>query len=441
MTAIRYVRTSDGVDIAYQVIGDGPHDLVVVPQIVSHLEFEWEHPSCREFYERIASAGTRVIRFDKRGMGMSDRIGDLAPTIEQRIEDITAVMGATGSSEATVLGISEGGTVALVYAATYPALVPSLVLCGTPMSFDPNDPDTALPTEMFEAALDTIRDQWGTGGIVVIMRPSAMADPIERQWWGRLERLAGTPKAIDAVFRMNLDLSVDHVLPLVRVPALLVYREHEMWIRHGEALESRLPSASLVRIPGPDHIPWLGDGADATVDAITTFLTGRHPEPRTDRALATVLFTDVSQSTARTADVGDRKWRSLLDALDAETSREVANWSGKIVKQTGDGHLATFVGPTSAIRCASAIRSSVRNLGIEVRSGLHSGEVELRGDDVSGIAVNIANRVSSLADAGEILVSRTVTDLVAGSGLEFDDRGEHELKGVPGRWQLYAVRG
>jgi class 3 adenylate cyclase len=437
---IKYVRTSDGVDIAYQVIGDGPMDLVVVPQIVSHLEYEWEHPSCRDFYTRLGSFA-RVIRFDKRGAGQSDRIGDVAPTIDNRLEDVRSVMGAVGSEQAALMGISEGGTIAAIFAATYPARTKALIMSSSVVSFRAKEGMEGLgfPSDVFETMVQTIREWWGTGTMVTVMNGSAADDPRAREWWARFERLAGTPGSLEAAFRMNIDLDVTSVIPLIQAPTLLVYRSDELWIEHGRYFAKAMPEARLVELPGQDHLPWVGDYVPVA-EAIEEFLTGRHAAPRTDRALATVLFTDVAGSTDKGAQLGDRRWRSVLDSLDDHTANAVRTWDGRVVKSTGDGHLATFVGPTSAIRCAEAINGAVRSLGVEVRSGLHSGEIEFRGADVSGIAVNIANRVAELASPREILVSRTVTDLVAGSGLEFDERGEHELKGVPGRWQLYAVR-
>ncbi len=434
-----YVRTEDGVDIAYSVVGDGPIDVVVVPQFISHIEFEWEHPGCRSFYERIGSFA-RVIRFDKRGAGLSDRIGDKAPTVDQRLEDIQAVMRATGAEQPCVLGCSEGGTISAVFAATYPQQVRALIMCASPVRsmWDESFP-IGLPVAFYEPLTKALFENWGTGVVGPTMEAAASTDPSKKDWWARLERLAGTPNSVEAVWRMSADLDIRPVLPLISAPTLLIYRVSDLWNEQGRYAAKLMPSAKIVQPPGSDHLPWAGDW-EPIADEIEEFLTGRHAAPRVDRALATVLFTDVVQSTSKTAALGDRRWRSLLDSFDERTSQEVTNWNGQVVKNTGDGHLATFTGPTSAIRCASAIREAVRSLGVEVRSGLHSGEIEFRGKDVSGIAVNIASRVSALASGDEILVSRTVTDLVAGSGLEFDDRGEHELKGVPGRWQIYAVK-
>ncbi len=435
----RYVRTRDGVDIAYCVHGDGPVDILAVPQLFSHLEFEWEHPQARAYFERLACF-SRLIRFDKRGAGLSDRIGDVAPTVDDRLEDIHAVMKATETDRPVLLGTSEGGGICAMFAATQPDLVRALVMCNAPIGVTQDEEiGLGITPEMYETVTRALEDNWGTGITASIMEAAAGPDPTTKDWWARLERLAGTPKSIIACWRMNYEFDVTPALPLVQVPTLLVYRTKDLWHVQGRHAAQRIPDAKFLEFPGSDHIPWAGDW-EPIADAIEEFITGRHPLPRADRALATVLFTDLVASTAKGAEVGDRAWHSLLDAFDDRSGREVQNWNGTVVKSTGDGHLATFAGPTSAIRCASAIRDAVRPLGIQVRSGLHTGEIELRPQDVTGIAVNIASRVSSLANADEILVSRTVTDLVAGSGLEFDDRGEHELKGVPGRWRLYAVK-
>ncbi len=434
-----YVRTSDGVDIAYSVCGDGPIDIVAVPQIFSHLEFELEHPKARAYFERLASFA-RLIRFDKRGAGLSDRIGDNAPTVDQRLEDIHAVLRATGSERPCLLGTSEGGGVCAMFAATRPDLVQALVMCNAPVGAVADaEIGIGITSEVYESVTKALEDNWGAGFTASVMEASSANDPSTKDWWARLERLAGTPKSIIACWRMNYAFDISSALPLVSAPTLLIYREKDLWYVQGRYAASHIPGATFLEFPGTDHVPWAGDW-EPIADAIEEFFTGRHPAPRMDRALATVLFTDVVESTAKGAQLGDHRWRALMDSFDDRAKREVANWNGQIVKGTGDGHLATFPGPTSGIMCAAAIRKTVQGLGLHVRSGLHAGEIELRGSDVSGIAVNIASRVSSLASADEILVSRTVTDLVAGSGLEFDDRGEHELKGVPGRWQLYAVR-
>jgi class 3 adenylate cyclase len=349
------------------------------------------------------------------------------------MDDISLVMDAVGSENAAILGYDTGGPLATLFAASNPEKTNSLVLYGT----------FASGTQALGEQLPLGREHplWGKGGRLDQLAPTAAHDPRLRSWWGQFERAGNNPQAANAVFRMIVGSDVRHVLPVIHVPTLVLHRTGDRFIDVAEArnLRDEIPGAKYVELPGDDHLPWVGD-TDAITDEIERFVTGVRPSVESDRVLATVLFTDIVASTEKESEVGDRKWRELLDRHDQLSLEQIERFRGRLVKSTGDGLLATFDGPARAVRCACEIESCVRDLGIEIRAGLHVGEIELRGEDVTGIAVTIARRICDSAATGEQLVSRTVTDLVAGSGLEFDDRGERDLKGVPGRWQLYAVR-
>lgn len=432
----RYAKSGD-VHVAYQVAGDGPIDVVLVPGFVSHLETIWE-PPLDAFVERLASF-SRLILFDKRGTGMSDPTVGVA-TLEERMDDVRAVMDAAGSEQAALFGVSEGGPMSLLFAATYPERTRALVLYGAIPRWlrAPNYPP-GLPEAAHERVVDVLEAGWGTGVGLEGFAPSRADDEGFRAGWARLERLGASPGAMQRIMEMMKDIDVRHVLPTVSVPTLVLHRRDErvVPVEAARYIAERIEGARLIELPGEDHIPFVDP--DQILDPVEEFLTGQRPEPRVDRALATVLFTDIVGSTERTAEVGDRRWRELLDAHDRAIRAELDRHRGREVNTTGDGFLATFDGPARAIRCAAAIREAARRVGLEVRAGLHTGELEVRNGDVTGIAVDIGARVAGLAEPGEVLVSRTVTDLVAGSGLAFADRGEHELKGVPGHWGLYAV--
>lgn len=433
---IHYTKTADGYDIAYQVVGDAPLDAVWVPGLASHLELEWETPFASVF-RRLASFA-RLIRFDKRGVGLSDRnVG--APTLEERIDDVRAVMDAVGSERAALIGVSEGGPMSILFAATYPQRTVALVLFGTLACPHP-DPGYPYGIEDTLSELYRIFDEgWGTGESLRVFAPPLAEDGPSRELMGRVERGMGSPRTLRAMTNTLQGIDVRAVVPAIKVPSLVIHAtdDHCVPIGNGRWVADHLPGAHFVEISG-EHVMF---DFDRFGDEIESFLTGKRQESVTDRVLVTVLFSDIVGSTQRAATIGDQRWKELLDQHDMLVKREVETFRGTFVNTTGDGMLATFDGPARAVRCAQTICSAVRPLGIQVRAGVHTGEVELRGEDIGGIAVHIGQRVSALAEPGEVLVSRTVTDLVAGSGIEFEDRGEHELKGVPGSWKLFAATG
>jgi pimeloyl-ACP methyl ester carboxylesterase len=436
----RYARSGE-VNIAYQVVGEGPLDLVFVSGWVSNLDLMWEEPSFARFLRRLASF-SRLILFDKRGTGLSDRVpDDDLPTLEARMDDVRAVLDAVGAERAALLGHSEGGPMCLLFAATYPERTVALVLIGTYARRLVGDgyPFGAAP-QAYEAFLQEIADGWGGPVGLEGRAPSLVDDERFRTWWSDYLRMSASPGAALALTRMNGDIDVRPALETIAVPTLVVHRtgDRSLPVEGARYLADRIRGARLAELPGDDHLPFVGD-QDAILDEIEEFLTGVRRGVETDRVLATVLFTDIVGSTDRAVQLGDRAWRDLLDSHHLAVRRELDRWRGTEVDTVGDGFLATFDGPARAIRCACAIRDAVRRLGLEVRAGLHTGECEVQGDTVAGIAVHIGARVSALAGAGEVLVSSTVKDLVAGSGIEFDERGEQELKGVPGRWRLYSV--
>lgn len=434
----RYARAGD-IQVAYQVVGDGDRDLVLVPGFVSNLEVAWEHPPYERFMRRL-SKRARVIVFDKRGSGLSDPV-DRAATIEDRIDDIRAVMDAVGSERADVFGWSEGATMSGVFAASFPARVSALILYG---SFARGTPAQGYPwafrREEWESDIEQIPELWGQGASLLDLAPSRMEEEPLVRWWGRFERQSMSPAMAMAVLRLDMELDIRDVLTSIRVPTLVMHRTADpIPVQGARWLAKQIPDARFVELPGDDHWPWITE-PDETVDEVEEFLTGDRPEREPDRVLATVLFTDIVGSTERAATLGDRRWRDLLLQHDRLIRRELDRHQGREVKNTGDGVLATFAGPARGIECARTICEQVRTLGIEVRAGLHSGEVELRDEDVGGIAVHIGARVANMAGPGEVLVSSTVKDLVVGSGLKFTERGAHPLKGAPGEWQLYTVR-
>ena len=436
----RYARSGD-VNIAYQVIGEGPFDLVYVPGWVTNLEYGWESPLVARYYQRLASF-SRLILFDKRGTGLSDRVPNTElPTLEQRMDDVRAVMDAVGSERAAVMGHSEGGNMCVLFAATYPDRTIALVTFGIYVKRIPSPEYPWAPTpEERQRWLRRLEEEWG--GVVDLedLAPSLALDPGFREWWSTYLRLSASPSAAVALGRMNTQIDVTAILPSVRVPTLVLHRVGDRDIRVEEAryIAEHIPGARLVELPGDDHLPWTPD-MDVALDEVEGFLTGSIRPPEPDRVLATVLFTDIVDSTARAAHLGDRRWRETLQAHQGVVRRELERFRGREIKTTGDGFLATFDGPARAIRCAFAIRDAAHRAGLEVRAGLHTGECETMPDDIGGIAVHIASRVVTEADRGEVLVSRTVKDLVAGSGIEFEDRGSRSLKGLDAEWQLFAA--
>jgi class 3 adenylate cyclase len=438
----RYARSGD-VNIAYQVVGEGTVDLVYVIGWVSHIELLWAEPSSARFLERLASF-SRLILFDKRGTGLSDRVADAdLPTLEQRMDDVRAVMDAAGVERAALLGLSEGAPMCLLFAATYPERTAALVLMGGyARRLWAEDYPFGVSRESYEAFLEDIREHWGGPVGLEVRAPSRAGDSAFRSWWANYLRMCASPGAALALTRMNADIDVRHVLPTIGVPTLLIHRrgDRSLPVEGSRYLAERIRGARLVELPGEDHLPWLGN-PDEIPDEIEEFLTGVRRGPDPDRVLATVLFTDVVGSTERAATLGDREWRALLERHHALVRRELERWRGKEVDTAGDGFLATFDGPARAIRCACATRDAMRTLGLEIRAGLHTGECEIIGSNVAGIAVHIGARVAALAGPGEVLVSSTVRDLVAGSGIAFEERGEHALKGVPEKWRIYAVSG
>jgi class 3 adenylate cyclase len=435
-----YAKSGD-VHIAYQVIGSGSPDLVLVPGFVSHLEMQWEDPRWAHFLTRLASF-SRLIRFDKRGTGLSDRVGSI-PTLEERMEDVRAVMDAVGSNRAALLGISEGGPMCALFAATYPERTSALIMYGA-IARAAWAPDTpwGRTREELEARLKDVERTWGMGAAVPMYAPSLVNDEPYRKWWATYERAAASPGAVIAVLRMNWEIDARHVLPAIRVPTLVLHRtgDRVVKVEQGRLIADRIPGAKYVELPGDDHVPSAGD-SDTLLDEIEEFLTGVRHGAEPDRVLATVLFTDIVGATERAAELGDRRWRELIVRHHELVRQKLQRYHGREIDTAGDGFLAAFDGPARAIRCASAISNTVRPLGIQIRAGLHTGECEVIGDKLGGIAVHIGARVAALATPDEVLVSSTVKDLVAGSGLRFQDRGVHSLRGVPGEWRLFAVEG
>ena len=437
---IRYAKTSDGVHIAYQTLGEGPPDLVVVEGFVSNVEISWEEPHIERFRRELARF-SRLVLFDKRGVGSSDRVPGAA-TLEQRMDDILAVMDAVGTERVVLMGLSEGAPASVLFAATYPERVQALILCGgMARSTWAEDYPWATPADaLLESAAWVEPDLWD-GTDIETWSPSQADNAEVIAWMGRYRRQSITPGALAQLYLMFLEIDVRAVLPSINVPTLVMHRRGDRVVnrRAGEWMASQIAGARYVELEGQDHFPWSGDPA-TPLDEIEEFLTGERHVAEPDRVLATVLFTDIVRSTERASELGDNAWRKVLDEHDAVVRRGLARHRGREVKTTGDGFLATFDGPARGIRCSLELQAALAKLGIEIRAGLHTGEVEVRGDDVGGIAVHIAARVQAAAAPGEVLVSRTVNDLVVGSGIGFVDRGTHALKGVPGEWQLFAVR-
>jgi class 3 adenylate cyclase len=437
----KYTKLGDSY-IAYQVFGEGPIDFLVVAGFASHIDVQWEYPPTNKLYGRLASF-CRVILFDRRGIGASDPIPlDALPTWEHWTEDVGTVLDTVGSERAAVLAWFDAGPMGMLFAATHPGRVTALMLANTSARYlaAPDYP-IGVSVAQADALAAAVADGWGTEAFAPAAAPSQAHDPAFRKWAAKWMRAAATPRTAAAHSRYLFGLDARAVLPLIQAPTLVMHGNNAVVpIEHGRYLAEHIPGARFMEhasrdmggVTDPELLSW-------TVENVEEFLTGVRHAPEPDRVLATVLFADVVGSTERAAQMGDQRWKELLDRLDTVTRGEIEQVGGRVVNTTGDGHLATFDGPGKAIRCARSLIEAVRPLGVQLRAGLHTGEVELRGTDVAGIAVHIGARVASLAGPSEVLVSRTVTDLVAGSGIEFDDRGAHRLKGVPGEWHLFSV--
>ena len=430
----RYAKSGD-VHIAYQVFGEGP-DLIMAPGFVSHVEHLWDEPRLARWLNKLGGF-SRVVLFDKRGTGLSDRVAHL-PHMDERMDDLRAVMDAVGIERASLLGVSEGGSLAALFAASHPERIQSLVLLGSFAQFRRTTTD-----EAFDRMIRYMDEAWGTGKILRAFAPSKADDAALKQWWGKFERLGASPSAAIALMRINREIDISGILPSIRIPTLVLHRTKDTLIsvEGGRELAAGIPGARLVELPGADHLFFVDDAGDRTIAEIEEFLTGSRSAPVVDRVLATVVFTDIVNSTKRADTKGDQAWRDLLEAHDTTVRRELARFRGREVKSLGDGFLATFDGPARAIHCASAIRDQLRGLQVPVRIGVHTGEVELTENDVRGIAVHIASRVAHIGGAEDVLVSRTVKDLVAGSGIKFEDFGIHTLKGIPEPWQVFRATG
>jgi pimeloyl-ACP methyl ester carboxylesterase len=425
----RYAK-SGSVNIAYQTFGEGSDNLVIVPGFVSNIEHFWDEPGMARGMLDIARS-MRVVIFDKRGTGLSDRVAEL-PGLDQRKDDLRVVMDAAGMDHAAVLGVSEGGPLSVLFAATHPDRCRGLILYG---AFVRSRQSTV------DSLLEYIDRHWGTGASVAQFAPSRADDPAFQRWWARCERLGASPAAAAAIIRMNGQIDVSEVLPTIRVPTLVLHQTGDKVcsVKGARAFAERIPSARLIEFAGDDHLFFAAQNAPAIIGAIVDFVTGSTAPVPADRVLATVLFTDIVASTERAAALGDTRWREALERHNAIVRRQIARFRGRERKMTGDGFLVTFDGPARAVSCAGAIVDEMRAVGMEIRAGLHTGECEEIGDDVGGMAVHIGARVAALAAASQVLVSRTVKDLVAGSGLRFAPYGEHSLKGVQGKWDVYAV--
>ena len=438
---VKYAKSGE-VNVAYQVFGEGDIDLVLVFGFISHLDLFWDGAP---FVEMAAKLGkfARVIMFDKRGVGLSDPVATV-PTLEERMDDVRAVMDAAGSKQAVVMGSSEGGPMAILFASTFPERTRALILYGSMArtTEDGDYPWAASEEALRESTQTFMAPDWGSGSSVEIFSPSLADQPGSREFYARLERMSASPSMVLQLMEMFLQIDVRHVLPSIHVPTLILHRKGDkvVNVRAARYLAEQIEGSRLIELDGVDHNMLAGD-TTVVLEEIEEFITGVRPVREPDRVLATVMFTDIVDSTRTAAEMGDARWREVLEEHQRIVRTQLGVYRGVEVKNTGDGVLATFDGPARAVRCAVAITDAVEMLGLRVRVGIHTGECELIGNDVGGIAVHTAARVSALAGPGEVLVSRTVKDLVAGSGIAFEDRGTHELKGVPDQWQLLLVTG
>ena len=434
-----YAKKGD-ISIAYQVVGDGPIDLVLVNGILSHMSLLWTDPQANAMLRRITSFA-RLVMFDKPGTGLSDPVSG-PPSTEQRVEDIRVVMDAVGLDHAVLWGYSEGGSPSMLFAATYPERCDALILHETAARWvEAPDYFTGEPAlKRIWALFDSGALNWGDGQVIGgLWAPSAVSVPGALQVYGSGERICASPGMAKAVLDACKLIDVRAALPRISAPTLIVHREHSFVpVEFSRFLAQAISGAKYVEFPGDDHLIWVGDW-EPIIDEIEEFLTGTRHRSDHDRALATILFTDIVSSTERAAELGDERWRALVERHDEVIRAQIENFGGRAIKTLGDGFLAVFEGPAKAIRAARAMSAGVRPLGIEMRAGVHTGECDRRGEDLSGIAVNVAARIVAHAGAGDIVVSGTVKELVLGSGIEFTDRGTHALKGVPDEWHLYAV--
>jgi pimeloyl-ACP methyl ester carboxylesterase len=440
MPETHYARAGED-HIAYQTVGDGPRDVIFMSAWFSHVDGRWEEPRFAAMLRRVATMG-RLIVFDKRGSGASDPLATPEPTWEDWADDIRAVMDAAGSERATVIGVGDSGPLAMLFAATQPHRVTSLVLINTGARLvqGPDYP-WGLRGDEVEAFLRRTRETWGTGGIVDVFSPSGAADERYRQWWARYQRMGASPGRSTAMARLVFGVDVRNVLSTIHVPTLVIHRKDFQFfpVDLGRYLAEHIAGAKYVEVPGADGFVYLGD-TDSILSEVEEFVTGTRPAPQSDRVLATVLLTDMVGSTDLAARLGDQRWRAVLDTHDDIVRTQLEQFRGRLHRATGDGMLASFDGPARGVRCAQALRDLLHEAGIDIRSGLHAGEIELRGTEIGGIAVHIAARISAEAGSGEIFCSSTVRDLVTGSDLAFIDRGRRQLKGVPQEWQIYAVQ-
>lgn len=437
---MRYASSSGGIDVAYQVLGDGPVDLVFVSGFITHLDLSWELPHFA-WLEQLDGVA-RVITFDKRGTGLSDRSLGFG-SVEERADDIRAVMDAAGSERAFLLGVSEGGPLSLLFAATFPARVRALVLYGTAARFTRTDGyPHGIEPEVGDTFLDFVRDRWGTGRVFSLFIANPPHPETALRTIARFERNACTPQMAAEIMRRNLEIDVRPLLPLISVPTTVIHVSGDpiVSVTAARHLAEHIPGARFVELPGDFHVSWRPEDVEALSGAVLDVLTGEGGVGRpAQRVLSTVLFTDIVSSTELASRLGDGAWHGLLDQHDRVATATIGRFGGRLLKTTGDGVLATFDGPGRGIACARAMTDALRPLDLRLRAGVHTGEVEVRGDDIAGIGVVIARRICDLGGDGEVLVSRTVKDLVTGSGIELVAKGRHVLKGVPDEWELYAA--
>ncbi|MBC8442070.1 MAG: adenylate/guanylate cyclase domain-containing protein [Deltaproteobacteria bacterium] len=431
----RYARNAD-IHVAYQVFGEGDVDLIFVPGFISHIENYWDEPNLARWLRRLGSF-SRTILFDKQGTGLSDRVGTI-PGLDVRMDDVCSVMDAEGIEKAAIFGISEGGSLTTLFAASHPDRVRALILFGAFARFSSWIPNQ----EAMESFFQYIDNDWGRGESLMMFAPTMENDPTFKQWWGKFERLGGSPGSVKNLILMNSRIDIADILPSVKVPALVIHRRDDIAVdvEAGRFLAQSIPNAKYKELSGVDHVPWVGKSSNQILNEMSMFLTGAFPQMEMDRILTTVLFTDIVESTRHLLEMGDQRWRNLLERHHGIVRENLKQFRGQEIDTAGDGFFAIFNGPARAIHCACAITGAVKGLGISIRAGLHTGECEVSAGKVSGIAVHIGSRVMGQAGPGEVLVSSTVKDLVAGSGLHFIDREGITLKGIPGERRLFAVK-